>query len=484
MKSNKLRIMITVLISIAMLITVLMPITISASADPSIDLSDSSGSSGDKITISGNNFTENYYYYIFFNEIYQSKGRIDENGEFTKEFTIPAKVKGIYEIAVMTNPSSYSSPKYDGDYEETATAEFEITSNPSLAKLTLSKTVVSQGEVVTLSGQYFTPDNHYYVFLDDICKYKGTIDKNGEFSIPFTIPTITGFKDILVFANEDSVSNPSVDDTYDESAEISFEVPDLGNVAINTKTGIVGDIFLLTGSGFNPERRVTVTWDDIVIGNTFDSADNGTFTEEQFIVPETTAGSHTIRVKDSARTSAIVTYTVKPKITLSTNSVIVGNSINVSGIGFKGSSTIKFYLDDKTLNETGKTSEKGTLSNTSVAILDTGITSGSHALKATDTDGNSASTNLNVSVPTPTKTTTTQTTTSSTTSNTSTTLTTETTSQTTTTSTTTSSQTTQTQTPEPTSSGLAVWMIAIIVVVVIIVVLLVVVLILRKNPKK
>lgn len=391
----------SLIVVLALLLTTFLPVTVSASSESYIELSKNSGSSGASITISGYDFTEDYYYYVFFDETYKSKGSIDDNGEFTKSLTIPSSADAgmTYEIAVFASETAHDDPEYFDDYDESAYTDFEVTE----IYIELDYESGKAGDSIEIFGYGFSEDYYYYVFFDETYKSKGTIDEYGEFTKTLTIPSSVDAGEsyeIKVFASESSNNSPSYNDDYDESATADFQVDEADPfLEIDSDSGNVGDTFNLSGSDFGAEKTITVYWDETKIGSTFNASSDGDFSDREYTVPETPYGIHTIKVMNSAGTYYTVEFSVGPKISLPSTSVIGGNSIIVSGTGFEASSTITFYFDSTTLDASGKTSSTGTLNSASVHIPDSEDSYGSHVLEVQDASGNSASAEIEVSAP-------------------------------------------------------------------------------------
>jgi hypothetical protein len=400
MKPKNLSTLLSLVVVLAILLITFLPVvSVSASSDPSIELSKTSGAVGTSITISGYDFTEDYHFYIFFDEEYLKSGTIDDNGEFTKTITIPDDYDaGDYVITVEANEDSVSSPDIDDDYEESAEADFEIRD----ITIELNSYSGQAGDSIEIYGFDFTDDYYYYVFFDETYKAKGTISSSGKFTKSITVPSSSaGTYEIAVMARESSNSSPEYDDDFDESASVDFEIIDEAALEIDAGSGNVGDTFHLNGSGFGDSKTITVYWDETKIGSTFTSTSSGTFSNKSCTVPETYYGTHTIKAINSSGTYNTLTYSVTPKITLSSTSVTSGSSITVSGTGFKASSTITFYLDSTAQSMTGTTSTQGTLSSTGITVSSSNISPGSHVLKALDASGYSASADIVVYSPTP-----------------------------------------------------------------------------------
>jgi len=418
LKIKRLSAVLSMVVVLAMLLTAFMPAAVSASS-PSIELDDDSVEAGHSVEITGSDFSDTYYYYIYFDEDYMKSGKTDSDGEFTKSITIPSGTdEDDYDIVVLAFDGSYSDYEdFDAasdDADESAEASIavsESSDDSSDASIELDDDSITAGDSVEITGSDFTDGYKYYVYFDETYKGNGTIDDDGELSKTITIPSSTDADDydIVVLAFDGSYSDykeyDSASDDADESAEASITVESAEEAAVtlSATTGKVGDTFTISGTDFGATKVVTIYWDGTKIGSTFTTSSSGAFSGKEFTVPETYYGSHTIKVIDASSNTDSVSYAVTPAIVLSSTSVASGSTISVSGTGFKASSTITFVVDDVTMTTIATSSSKGTLSSTSVII--TGVAGGSHVLKAQDSAGYSITATINVTVPTPTPTT-------------------------------------------------------------------------------
>jgi hypothetical protein len=402
----------TLIVVLAMLLTAFVPAVAVSAASPSIELDDDSSEAGDTIEITGEDFTEDYYYYVFFDEEYLEKGSIDDGGEFTESITIPDDYDEDedYIITVFADKDSNSDPEYEDEYDEYAEADFYLEESDEDIYIELDPDSGIADDEIEVYGEGFTEDYYYYVFFDEEYLEKGSIDDDGEFTESITIPDDVDPGEtyvIEVFAREDSNSDPEYDDfdeDDDEYAEADFDIEEAdAAIESDSTSGNVGDTFILSGSDFGKSKTITVYWDGTAIGSTFTSTSSGAFSGKTYSVPEAYYGTHTVKVADASDISAALTYSVTPEITLSSSSITGGNAITVSGNGFKASSNITFYVDSTVINVTAKTSANGTLSSTSVTVPNT-VSAGSHTIKVQDASSYSASANVTITAPTPTTT--------------------------------------------------------------------------------
>lgn len=109
-----------------------------------------------------------------------------------------------------------------------------------------------------------------------------------------------------------------------------------GEVRLEPVEGTVDTEVKIYGQGLHSNQKITVKYDGEAVGIT--SGDNATDATGQFsctiIVPEGTSGYHVIVVSDVAGNKPEANFLVRPKITLSSASAIVNQSVEVRGAGF------------------------------------------------------------------------------------------------------------------------------------------------------
>ncbi len=169
-----------------------------------------------------------------------------------------------------------------------------------------------------------------------------------------------------------------------------------GAITISPISGFVGSSVGISGTGFTAASTYTVAFDGVAIpGATGTIAAGGVLTATTFVVPASVAGTHDIRVTTTAGagdTSNIRQFTVIPRITLSSTSVLAGSSVIVYGSGFGPSRTVTIYVDSVArINTPSDTS--GTFSVSLQILSGAG---GTHTVTATDTSLNTASTTYSV----------------------------------------------------------------------------------------
>jgi hypothetical protein len=110
--------------------------------------------------------------------------------------------------------------------------------------------------------------------------------------------------------------------------------------------GPVGTEVEISGTDFAKTKNITVTYDEDEID--IDSGDTKTDSSGEFtctiIIPESTAGTHTITVTDASDNVSTAEFTVEPTMTMSPTSGAVGDTVTISGTGFGGDASFTIKL--------------------------------------------------------------------------------------------------------------------------------------------
>jgi hypothetical protein len=208
--------------------------------------------------------------------------RFKSNGSFTSRVIIPASVAGTHILKVED----------DGGHS----GQVNFTVEP---KITVSPAPASVGDEVTVTGTGFGEDSDLIVYFDgDVVYITGDYDTNdcGGFQASFIVPELTP-GDYLV----------EVEDEEFNLAEVQLEVGPGLNVSPVTSAeapGHVGDTVELSGSGFQPNHELTITYASTPVEFTTTSLDDGSFSYS-FTVPPSPAGEHAITVSDGLSTKGV-----------------------------------------------------------------------------------------------------------------------------------------------------------------------------------
>jgi len=171
-----------------------------------------------------------------------------------------------------------------------------------------------------------------------------------------------------------------------------------GDIAIDPDEGPVGTEVEITGEEFLGKEDLVITYDDdeIDIESGDDDTDSGGEFACTVLIPESTAGAHTIKVTVGG-SDAEAEFTVEPEMVLDPTSGKAGSDVSVSGTGFARRSDVVVYFDADAV-ATDTTDTDGSFDTTfAVPELDKGI----YDVEAEDDDGNLDTAKFTITVPEP-----------------------------------------------------------------------------------
>jgi len=212
----------------------------------------------------------------------------------------------------------------------------------------------------------------------------------GEFDTTFTVP------DELTDGDDDEDVEPGTYYIYVTRynstrirAAVEFTVTGGGELEIDPDEGPVGTEVEISGTDFGDREDIIVEYDDDEIdieGGDDETNSSGEF-DTLIIIPESTAGDHTITVLgDDSDSEATATFTVEPEVTIDPAEGGVGAPATVSGTGFDSNSDITIHLDGDDV-ATDKTDSDGSFEATFNVPA---VASGTYDVAAYDEDENSA----------------------------------------------------------------------------------------------
>ena len=156
-----------------------------------------------------------------------------------------------------------------------------------------------------------------------------TTDDTGAFSASFTVPP----------GDSGSYTVDVSDGIF--SATSAFTIT--AKASLSPVKGTIGSRVSVSGTGFNPGKPLTVTYDDKQLATTTVSA-NGTATAT-FTVPPSPGGDHTVTMADNAN-SIPLTFSVLGTASLNPTSGNVGRDVSVNGTGFAASKVLVVRYDN------------------------------------------------------------------------------------------------------------------------------------------
>jgi hypothetical protein len=220
------------------------------------------------------------------------------------------------------------------------------------------------------------------------------VNEEGEFSTYFNVP------DKLTDGEDDEVVRGGTYWVYvtEEDDEEILAVAEFTVIAaeieLDPDEGIAGIEVEITGAGFNDNEGITVVYDgdelDVYDGD--DETDGDGEFESTIIIPESTAGEHTIEVEDDNGGIAEAVFTVEPEISISPEEARALSSVAVTGTGFDSGSDITIQLDGDEV-ATDQTDSSGSFE---VTIEVPEVTPGTYDIEVEDEENNSAAAELEV----------------------------------------------------------------------------------------
>lgn len=289
-----------------------------------------------------------------------------------------------------------------------------IPATPTLAaeRITLDPDEGRVDDRVDIEGQDFEPSDppDYYSEVDiyfssdeadenddiddEVTAYEKVktsydVDEYGDFDTYFDVP------DELTDGDDEEVVSPGTYYVYvtyrgDDNIEAvaDFTVVEV-QITLGPNQGPMDSSVGITGRNFAERKDITVEYDnqevDIESGDD-ETASDGTF-YCTILIPESTAGAHTITVTDRSGYTAEATFTVKPEITVNPWTGAVGDSLTVTGSGFaRGQSVTITY--DGVQKGTATTDTDGSFPAVSFKVPQS--IHGNHSVGASDGAGNSA----------------------------------------------------------------------------------------------
>ena len=235
------------------------------------------GTVGAEIEISGIDFSNREIITIEYDgkdvEIASGDEKTDRDGEFACAIIIPESAFGEHIITV--------SDESDSAAEASFIVEPEIT---------LATTAGASGRAVTVKGTGFGAKTDITITFDGDKVKEDETDKYGSFEVTFTVPV-----------KKAGIYTVEAKDEDKNRSKADFNIA-AGTIKLSQATINIGSEVTISGSGFQPDTHITITYatDPIVVATTITDA-NGDFSAV-FIVPESEHGKHPITVSDGTNT--------------------------------------------------------------------------------------------------------------------------------------------------------------------------------------
>jgi len=139
---------------------------------PSATLSDSSGTTGDIVTVNGNGFSSGSEISVYLTTKKVAYANTNQYGSFQGTFRVPAMNSGVYDIRVQDEVGNA--------YKLTFVVASDINVNT---------TAGSVGTDLVISGSGFIASETVTVTYDDLEVATATVDSKGAFFVTFDVPT-------------------------------------------------------------------------------------------------------------------------------------------------------------------------------------------------------------------------------------------------------------------------------------------------------
>ncbi len=238
---------------------------------PHLAISPQEGSVGSQINLAGTGFGASSAITIYWGSSIVSSNQIttSSSGSFSATLVVPAGSRGSHSISARDSGLATDS------------ASFLVKPN-----IIISPGSGAPGTIVSVNGKGFRSNTVVQITFRGATVSTQppnvTTDSDGSFSASFTMPaSIAG-----------SYTVGASDGVY--SATASFSV--ISSIQLSPSTGHVGADLLVSGTGFTPDGKVTLTYDNQAI-ITVTTSSVGSFSLT-FSVPVSRAGQHVVTALD------------------------------------------------------------------------------------------------------------------------------------------------------------------------------------------
>jgi len=250
----------------------------------------------------------------------------------------------------------------------------------ALPAITLDPDKGPPGTPVTVSATGFSPSLYIEIAWEFTGKDWQLVDATGAFTSSFIVPNVDRGTYTVRAINYD---------TGFPVASTTFTVTGLAEIEIDPEEGPVGTEVEISGEGFEDREDILIEYDGDEVD--IEEGDDRTDTDGEFegtiiIIPESTAGEHTITVTgDDSDIEAEATFTVEPEITINPTSGASGIEVTVKGTGFGRKKDVTIYFNDGRMVEE-EASREGSFTATFTVPP---IAPGTYDIEAKDEDDNS-----------------------------------------------------------------------------------------------
>lgn len=319
MKYNKI-FRVLVIAIIVSLLALIIPATPAAAI--SITLSPEEGRPGDTITVTGSGFTSGACIIIQFNYSPKRTISLGTTTIFSTSFIVP-----------NVSPNTYLVQAVDcAAYGVLASAYFTVIS----ASIDIDRDDGQVGTEVEIDGEDFNANEDITVEYDgddiDIEEGDDDTDSDGDFSCTIIIPESAAGEHTITVTSDDTGA----------TAEAEFTVEPA--ISISPTEGAAGTSVTISGTGFNQDDDITISFAASEIPTAIETDSNGSFSGT-FKVPAKSKDTYKVKASDGTNKES-VNFTVTAGASIDTTTGNIGSSLTISGTGFIASGTVTVKYDD------------------------------------------------------------------------------------------------------------------------------------------
>ncbi|MDE1879917.1 MAG: PKD domain-containing protein [Euryarchaeota archaeon] len=330
---------------------------------PELSLSLSSGGLGTSFVISGTGYAASSTVTVTWDAGTACTATTDRFGSFACVFSIgPTTAPGSHGFTGRDASGNFAGNVF------TVTTTRELQSSPPSGQA---------GTSVLFEGSGFAVSSSITLAWTQGTACTATSSAQGAFSCTFAIPAGTAAGAYGFTATDGSGGTASTTFTVVTAAAPSLSV--------TPSSGPVGASFDFTGSAFTPSSGVQVSWSGGGVCGAYTST-SGTFSCTA-VVPAMPAGPEAFTAVDGAGLSAVVSFTVNPRLVGSPTGGPGGTSIEFRGTGFAASGSVSVTWSGGTACTTSTDSAGSFLC---FYVLPVGTAAGSTTFTATDGLGHSS----------------------------------------------------------------------------------------------
>ncbi|MCK4723950.1 MAG: IPT/TIG domain-containing protein, partial [Dehalococcoidia bacterium] len=280
MKYNKIFRVLAVVIIVSLLALVI-PATPAAAA--SISLSPTSGRSGTTLTVTGTGFPAGTYIEIQFDYSTKQWLQLGTETSFTVSFfTVPNVSPGTYLVQAVDGAA----------LTLIASANFTVIS----ASIDIDRDDGQVGTEVEIDGEDFDANEDITVEYDgddiDIEEGDDDTDSDGDFSCTIIIPESAAGEHTITVTSDDTGA----------TAEAEFTVEPA--ISISPTEGAAGTSVTISGTGFNQDEDITISFAASEISTAIETDSNGSFSGT-FKVPAKSKDTYKVKASDGTNKESV-----------------------------------------------------------------------------------------------------------------------------------------------------------------------------------